>query len=93
MLTTIKSAVKAVELYLTIKSKKTDYELYKDALSREESCRTKLLEASTAPHRTDELVALHRGMLRDAAAIRIAFRDDLGAAIDRRGDGGPSDNP
>jgi hypothetical protein len=85
MLTTIKSAVKAVELYLTIKSKKTNYDLYYDALDREKQIRAELLEAKRIPNSDDDLVDLIRHKLRHQASIRESAQRSLRAEIDRSG--------
>ena len=73
----IRAALKSVELYLTIKSKKTDYDIYYDACKREEEIQSGLIDASVSPHRSDALVTLFNARLREQATVRQAARDNL----------------
>jgi len=86
MIGIVTSAIKAAELYLTIKSKKTHYDTYYDACKREEEIQSELIKASRSPNPSQPLIDLYSARLREQASIRETAREELRRSVEPSGE-------
>ena len=73
----ISSAIKSLELFLTIKSKKTAYEIYYDAKERSDAAASKVDSAVRSSSPDDSLIKLLRAELREQASITEIAKKEL----------------
>ena len=66
-----------MQLYLGIKYKKTEYDLYKESKQVVEDLKARLIKAKNSPNSSAALVAAIRAELRDADGICDAHRRDV----------------
>jgi hypothetical protein len=78
----ISSLANSMQLYLGIKSKKTEYDLYKESKQVVEDLKARLIKATNSPNSSAALVATIRAELRDADGICDAHRRDVQETIE-----------
>lgn len=71
-----------MQLYLGIKYKKTEYDLYKESKQVVEDLKARLIKAKNSPNSSAALVATIRAELRDADGICDAHRRDVQETIE-----------
>jgi hypothetical protein len=78
----ISSLANSMQLYLGIKYKKTEYDLYKESKQVVEDLKARLIKAKNSPNSSAALVATIRAELRDADGICDAHRRDVQETIE-----------